>query len=418
MKRCKKWIGTLLVSVSLITVPVGAAMAANSWQILAYGTMAMVIVKQQLVQLDAGRQNQMLAETQKKTGVSHDEAANQRLDNIHANLMKTGMIKRDYKMYVNPSQDMNAFETIGGVISINQGMMNDLTDSELAFTLCHEMGHGEHRHAVNGILKGIAVSTAVDLAFGGNGDLLDILFGGLAVNYIDNEVITMDQEKEADATGFNILKNTQYNVGGAPASMVLIYEKYGNLYTEGWKRVISPNNHPKMSNRIERLGNRMTRWSGNRVQVGGATVYVNALPVVTPISFGEYSSCRRAYLVAGNLARLTHEVYGEAVQKDVPQVRSTSKAADWQWNILRDGSDIVVNGTTIMTCAAGDDQASIIKNLKLALYAKADMLNENKISSLQEEWLKTHGYKEKKKETLKNKNTSIPAAERSEHVAG
>ena len=88
--------------------------------------------------------------------------------------------------------------------------------------------------------------------------------------------------------------------------MVLIYEKYGNLYTEGWKRVISPNNHPKMSNRIERLGNRMTRWSGNRVQVGGATVYVNALPVVTPISFGEYSSCRRAYLVAGNLARLTH----------------------------------------------------------------------------------------------------------------
>ena len=65
-----------------------------------------------------------------------------------------------------------------------------------------------------------------------------------------------------------------------------------------------------------------------------------------------------------------------------------------------------------------DDQASIIKNLKLALSAKADMLNENKISSLQEEWLKTHGYKEKKKETLKNKNTSIPAAERSEHVAG
>lgn len=56
----------------------------------------------------------------------------------------------------------------------------------------------------------------------------------------------------------------------------------------------------------------MTQWSGNHVQVGGATVYVNAKPVLTPAKAGNYSSRRRAFLVAGNISRVTNRVYGEA----------------------------------------------------------------------------------------------------------
>ena len=100
-------------------------------------------------------------------------------------------------------------------------MVDALNDDELAFTLSHEMQHGEKRHAVNGVLKSIGIATLVDVALGGNANVLDILLGSVAVNYIDNEVVTMDQEKQADETGFNILKNTEYNVGGAarPCSM-------------------------------------------------------------------------------------------------------------------------------------------------------------------------------------------------------
>lgn len=312
MIHWKKTLTALTMSASLFMAPIGTAMAATAVQTLLYGAAVMAMAKKQLTAMDDASQKQMLANTQKKTGVTHDQAYNERLEQIARTLVSTGMIQRDYDVYVNPSNELNAFETIGGVISVNQGMMDVLNDDELAFTLCHEMQHGEKRHAVNGVLKSIGISTLIDVAMGGNADVLDVLLGSVAVNYIDNEVVTMDQEKEADATGFNILKHTTYNVGGAPSSMQFVYEKYGDLYTEGFKRVISPNNHPQMSNRIEKLARRVTKWSGNHVQVGGDIVYVHALPVVRPAADGAYSSRRRAFLVEGNLARIMNNIYGEA----------------------------------------------------------------------------------------------------------
>jgi predicted Zn-dependent protease len=445
MKQWKKWVSTALLGTSLVAVPAGSALAASAMQTLLYGAASMVIIKQQLTQMDNKQQGQMLAATQKKTGVESSEEYSQRLETIHQNLVKTGLVKRDYDVYANPSKEMNAFETIGGVISVNKGMMDTLNDSELAFTLSHEMEHGEKRHAINGVMKSIAISTAVDLAFGGNGNVLDILLGSLAVNYIDNEVVTMDQEKEADHLGFDILKNSQYNVGGAASSMVLVYEKYGELYTEGWKRAIMPNNHPQMSSRIEKLGQRMTKWSGNRVQVGGATVYVNALPVVTPAADGDYSSRRRAYLVAGSLAGLLHGAYGEAVKDDKPQLqrevqpvaakkdgaiidkealhqqleqKTPAAVAANQWQVLQNGSEISVNDTHIITCAAGDDGAAIVSSLNTALQAKPAMLSKDKISSLNKEWIKKYGYKEKKKDktvkTTDEKDSGTPAKDKGE----
>ena len=435
MKQWKKWVGTAILGTSLVAVPVGMTMAASAIQTLLYGTASMVIVKQQLSRMDSSQQKQMLAATQQKTGIENNQEYSDRLENIHKDLVKTGLVKRDYDVYVNPSKEMNAFETIGGVISVNKGMMDRLNDSELAFTLSHEMEHGEKHHAINGILKSIAISTAVDLAFGGNGNVLDILLGSLAVNYIDNEVVTMDQEKEADHFGFDILKNTSYNVGGAAASMALVYENYGDMYTEGWKRIIMPNNHPQLTDRIQRLGKRMTMWSGNRVQVAGATVYLNALPVVTPVADGNYSSRRRAYLVAGNLARLCHNAYGEAVKDNIPQLKPAElknttrptnggvidkeavhkmlevKPAVQQknitansWQVLQNGSEVTVNGTHIITCATGDDGAAIVKNLDVAFVAKPAMLPDGQLKSLDKEWLKKNGYKEKKKTTAVKKD--------------
>lgn len=410
----KTWTAWML-SIALLTAPVGTAMAATAVQTLLYGAAVMAMAKKQLTMMDDSHQKQMLANTQQKTGVTHDQAYNERLERIARTLVSTGMIKRDYDVYVNPSKELNAFETIGGVISVNQGMMDVLNDDELAFTLCHEMQHGEKRHAINGVLKSIGISTLVDVAMGGNADVLDILLGSVAINYIDNEVVTMDQEKEADATGFNVLKHTAYNVGGAPSSMQFVYEKYGDLYTEGFQRVISPNNHPQMSSRIEKLAGRITQWSGNHVQVGGDMVYVNALPVVRPAAAGEYSPRRRAFLVEGNLARLMHNLYGEAPKEnrvqDTPltmiQASRTNhdearkKAGTIDWQVSLQDQQVTVNGIRIMTCAAGDNGKEIVQNLERALQAKPAMLSKREITARNAEWKKKYGYKVQKKETVK-----------------
>lgn len=408
----KKKLTALTMSALLLAAPVGTAMAATAVQTLLYGAAVMAMAKKQLTAMDDSNQKQMLASTQQKTGVTQNQEYNERLERIARSLIRTGMIKRDYDVYVNPSKELNAFETIGGVISVNQGMMDVLNDDELAFTLCHEMQHGEKRHAVNGMLKSIGISTLVDVAMGGNADVLDILLGSVAINYIDNEVVTMDQEKEADATGFNVMKHTAYNVGGAPSSMQFVYEKYGDLYTEGFNRVISPNNHPQMSSRIEKLASRVTKWSGNHVQVGGDTVYVHAQPVVRPAADGAYSSRRRAFLVEGNLARVMNQLYGEAPKDNAVQntpltadtKASSSKekkpAVDWQ--VALDGQQVMVNGTRIMTCAAGDNGTEIVQNLEKALQAKPAMLSKSEISKQNAAWKKTYGYKNPKKEKTKN----------------
>ena len=408
----KKKLTALTMSALLLAAPIGTAMAATAVQTLLYGAAVMAMAKKQLTAMDDSNQKQMLASTQQKTGVTQNQEYNERLERIARSLIRTGMIKRDYDVYVNPSKELNAFETIGGVISVNQGMMDVLNDDELAFTLCHEMQHGEKRHAVNGMLKSIGISTLVDVAMGGNADVLDILLGSVAINYIDNEVVTMDQEKEADATGFNVMKHTAYNVGGAPSSMQFVYEKYGDLYTEGFNRVISPNNHPQMSSRIEKLAGRVTKWSGNHVQVGGDTVYVHAQPVVRPAADGAYSSRRRAFLVEGNLARVMNQLYGEAPKDNAVQntpltadtKASSSKekkpAVDWQ--VALDGQQVMVNGTRIMTCAAGDNGTEIVQNLEKALQAKPAMLSKSEISKQNAAWKKTYGYKNPKKEKTKN----------------
>ena len=403
MNRWKKWLTTMVAGFTLCVAPVAAVSAASAAQILLYGAASMAMARQQLMKMDDQNQKQMLASTQAKTGVLDDEAYSRRVETIQRNLVATGLVKRNYDVYVNPSKELNAFETVGGVISINRGMVEALNDDELAFTLSHEMQHGEKRHAVNGVLKSIGIATLVDVALGGNANVLDILLGSVAVNYIDNEVVTMDQEKQADQTGFNIIKNTAYNVGGAASSMQYVYEQYGDLWQEGFKRVISPNNHPQMSSRIQKLAGRMSQWSGNHVQVGGNTVYVNAQPVVTPAAMGDYSSRRRAFLVAGNLARSFHDVYGEA-PKDNKVLTETINKKDPSWNISTRGDELYLNGQYIMTGAAGDSVTSIAGNLQRAADSKAAMLSKGDIQQKDKEWTQKYGYKATKEKAAAKEN--------------
>ncbi|WP_296919178.1 M48 family metallopeptidase [Megasphaera sp.] len=403
MDRWKKWLTTMVAGFTLCVAPVAAVSAASAAQILLYGAASMAMARQQLMKMDDQNQKQMLASTQAKTGVLDDEAYSRRVETIQRNLVATGLVKRNYDVYVNPSKELNAFETVGGVISINRGMVEALNDDELAFTLSHEMQHGEKRHAVNGVLKSIGIATLVDVALGGNANVLDILLGSVAVNYIDNEVVTMDQEKQADETGFNIIKNTAYNVGGAASSMQYVYEQYGDLWQEGFKRVISPNNHPQMSSRIQKLAGRMSQWSGNHVQVGGNTVYVNAQPVVTPAAMGDYSSRRRAFLVAGNLARSFHDVYGEA-PKDNKVLTETVNKKDPSWNISTRGDELYLNGQYIMTGAAGDSVTRIADNLQRAVDSKSAMLSKGDIQQKDKEWTQKYGYKATKEKAAAKEN--------------
>ena len=297
--------GLSLTTVAVVPTTVEAASAGTA-QTLIGGAVAYAYVSTAFNKMDNSKegQEQSLARAKKQTGYLEDSAAQARVQRIMKTLEASPSVKRSYVVYANPSDDFNAFATVGRVMSVNKGALDLLDDDELAYVMAHEISHGEHKDIVNGLKKQVGLSTAVSLAAGGGGNAA--ILSNIAGNYMENQVFTMGQEKAADELGFKILSESPYNVGGAAASMAVLRNKYGDLYREGLNQVFSPNNHPKTSSRVKDNIDRMYTYSGNHVTVDNGAVFVNGVNIYSPANSGRYTGEERAYFMAGKLARLYH----------------------------------------------------------------------------------------------------------------
>ena len=297
--------GLSLTTVAVVPTTVEAA-SAGAAETLIGGAVAYAYVSTAFNKMDNSKEGQeeSLARAKKQTGYLEDSAAQARVQRIMKTLEASPSVKRSYVVYANPSDDFNAFATVGRVMSVNKGALDLLDDDELAYVMAHEISHGEHKDIVNGLKKQVGLSTAVSLAAGGGGNAA--ILSNIAGNYMENQVFTMGQEKAADELGFKILSESPYNVGGAAASMAVLRNKYGDLYREGLNQVFSPNNHPKTSSRVKDNIDRMYTYSGNHVTVDNGAVFVNGLNIYSPANSGRYTGEERAYFMAGKLARLYH----------------------------------------------------------------------------------------------------------------
>ena len=297
--------GLSLTTVAVVPTTVEAA-SAGAAETLIGGAVAYAYVSTAFNKMDNSKegQEQSLARAKKQTGYLEDSAAQARVQRIMKTLEASPSVKRSYVVYANPSDDFNAFSTVGRVMSVNKGALDLLDDDELAYVMAHEISHGEHKDIVNGLKKQVGLSTAVSLAAGGGGNAA--ILSNIAGNYMENQVFTMGQEKAADELGFKILSESPYNVGAAAASMAVLRNKYGDLYREGLNQVFSPNNHPKTSSRVKDNIDRMYTYSGNHVTVDNGAVFVNGMNIYSPANSGRYTGEERAYFMAGKLARLYH----------------------------------------------------------------------------------------------------------------
>ena len=297
--------GLSLTTVAVVPTTVEAA-SAGAAETLIGGAVAYAYVSTAFNKMDNSKegQEQSLARAKKQTGYLEDSAAQARVQRIMKTLEASPSVKRSYVVYANPSDDFNAFATVGRVMSVNKGALDLLDDDELAYVMAHEISHGEHKDIVNGLKKQVGLSTAVSLAAGGGGNAA--ILSNIAGNYMENQVFTMGQEKAADELGFKILSESPSNVGAAAASMAVLRNKYGDLYREGLNQVFSPNNHPKTSSRVKDNIDRMYTYSGNHVTVDNGAVFVNGVNIYSPANSGRYTGEERAYFMAGKLARLYH----------------------------------------------------------------------------------------------------------------
>lgn len=283
------------------------AEAATFMQKLLYSAAAVTLVTAYYNNVNDKGQKESLATTQKQTGVYDNEEAAQRIQSIEDQLKSSGLIKNNYEIYANPKKEFNAFCTLGNVISINKGALDMLDDDELALVMSHEMAHGEKKHVVAGVTKGVSLGLAVDLFLSNNQNNTSYILSTVGANYINNEMFTMQQEWEADNLGFAYGAAAGFNPGGAAASMVKMRSIYGELYHEGFSKVVNPNNHPKTSDRVNNYSTKLTAFSNHHVQVkNDKTIMIDNKEIMTPAKTSQYLAEERAYLIAGNLAKVYH----------------------------------------------------------------------------------------------------------------
>ena len=285
----------------------GKVEAASTMQTLLYGGLAFAYINGQLNNLNDNHQKDLLQQTQRQTGVYENEAMTTKVDSIANRLMSNGLVKERYSVYVTPDKSFNAFCTLGHVIAVNRGAVELLNEDGLAAVMGHEMSHGEHKDPIEGTKKAVGIGVLVDLYIQNNPNTTSTVLSSAAGNYVNNEVITMQQEWNADNAGFANAVAAGYNPGGGAASMVVLRAKLGELWHEGLSKVINPNNHPKTSDRINNFAKHMTAFSGGVVTVKkDKTVQLKGQDVVTPTKAFGLMAEERAYLVAGNLARVYH----------------------------------------------------------------------------------------------------------------
>jgi predicted Zn-dependent protease len=305
------YIAVTLVFTSIFALPAKAEASSTTEQLL-LGAVAVAYLNHQVDNLDLHHQQDMYTQTQKQTGYLQDEATQARVQNVASRIKSTGLLQYNYKAYANPKDDWNAFCTIGQVLSVNKGMLEAVDDDELAMVMGHEMAHGERRHPATGFKKSLGLGLIVDLYLTKNENTTSLIVSNLAANIINSEVFTLGQEWEADNIGYQYMVAAGYNPGAGSAQMAKVRAKYGELWAEGPVRIIQPNNHPKMSDRVNNFAKKMTEYSGNHVTVkGDKTVQIDGMEIISPVQTKQYLSVERTYLVAGNLARAYHDGHVE-----------------------------------------------------------------------------------------------------------
>lgn len=280
--------------------------AASVTEKILYGTAAMLFVSNYYSRMDDHNQLQLLDECQKETGVYEDPAADARVQDVYQRIRDTGTLKRDYKIYVSPQEDINAFMSLGGVMCVDKGTLDTMDDDELAYIMAHEVSHGELRHNVDGVKKRVGLITALNIYLGGDATVGQAILANVAGNYVANAVFTKDQEKQADDRGFEYTVEAGYNPGAPAAAMQVLKDKYGESSPTGLKAVLAPGNHPKTSDRINKNVKRMVKYSGDHVKVDDGWIVVNGEKAFKPAASGNYTDLERTYLTAGKLAKVYH----------------------------------------------------------------------------------------------------------------
>lgn len=148
----------------------------------------------------------------------------------------------NYRFFVLPEDDFNAFAMPGGIIVIFSGLLDRIeTPEQLAAVIAHEIEHVENRHSLRKKYRQLATLSLIGIFFGVSQDPSTITTA---------ELITLkysrDMERQADREGARLLARA----GVSPQVMVEMLNLIGNE-EGGWSpSIIRTHPSPESRSRI------------------------------------------------------------------------------------------------------------------------------------------------------------------------
>ena len=328
-------------------------------------------LEKQLNYLDSDGRHEYFNQMKSELGENTDPYYNTLLDNImnrltYAISLTDPSIKdKPYNYFINPSEEYNAFCTVGHNLSVNTGMFKLLNNNEdeLAIVIAHELAHGEEEHVQSSAKKSFSVQLLTNLYASQNPNIISIIGANVLQNNMIAKGITKVQEQDADDIAFNYATSAGYNIGAGAATWQRFIDKMGESKTNFVGELFSPSDHPSHQSRRDNYSDKLTDYSNNKVKVDSKTgmISVNRHDFITPVPANDMSSQERAYLIAGNLAAVYHNH-----PKNPPEAYLS-------------GNTIYMGNQAIMVVEYGENGNSIVNKLNSKFKAEV-VLSDPKIT--------------------------------------
>ncbi len=111
-------------------------------------------------EIEIGRQSAVKVEAQ--YGLYNDKAAINKINRIgHSIARISDRPNLPYTFKILNTDKVNALSAPGGFTYVTKGLLQDITDDELAFVLGHEIAHAARRHSVNQLEKTVTTRTGL-----------------------------------------------------------------------------------------------------------------------------------------------------------------------------------------------------------------------------------------------------------------
>lgn len=153
-----------------------------------------------------------------------------------------GFTEYDYNIMVVRNEEVNAFALPGGNIVIFSGLIEFSTSpEEVAAVLAHEMGHVEHRHVVDRLIKELGLQVLFGVLSGGDAVVVSEISRTVTSTFFDRK-----QEKDADQFALDLMHRCQIS----PPALGTIFRRMESEYG-AMDEFELLNTHPAINSRVK-----------------------------------------------------------------------------------------------------------------------------------------------------------------------